>query len=133
MTSVGTYDADALDLQTAQWLDSHLADIRKLIVDEARRRSREGGDGRLRPLDVSEAAKLFAPGKQWPPDLTFWKRIGASISGVTLMSALLAIVFGIAGIYLAVQNESAAAPYFDITKIFAGAIVGSTAVGTLRR
>jgi hypothetical protein len=53
-----------------------------------------------------------------------------SITGVTLVSALLAVAFGIidylVGSQAAAQGAQFASGAFDIAKIFAGAVVGST-------
>jgi len=102
-------------------LDEHIELIKKAIIEEARAAS---GSGTLQPMQVLDAAKLYAPGYRLPTQTyTFWSRIGESISGITLISALLAIIFGSFGWSL---GTPAGAGLLDIAKIFAGAIVGST-------
>ncbi len=75
-----------------------------------------------------EAAKRFAPGVRFPA--AFRERILASLSGMTLVSAALALVFGVIGVIGVLMGHGAsAAPYLDIVKLFAGAVVGSTGAG----
>lgn len=108
-----------------QWLDNHLELIRQLITQEAFRTAGERELQSPNGLDVAEAAKRFAPGAKFPDEPSFSERIKSSLSGITLVSALLAVVFGVLGV-LQQQNQAA---YFDIVKLFAGAIVGSTGAG----
>ena len=81
---------------------------------------------------IAEAARLLPLGQELkstengrPPG--FWGRMLESISGITLISAALALAFGILG-YLTKSNS--AAGWLDIAKVFAGAIVGSAGVAT---
>jgi len=119
-----------------QMLDNHLKRIRKLIVQEAVRIAKDRGVQPPDPpeeLDVAEAAKRFAPGKKFPED-ALWQRTKSSLSGITLVSALLAVVFGILGAlvnYGHLANAGSSTAYFDIAKLFAGAIVGSTGAGAV--
>ena len=114
-----------------QMLDNHLERIRKLIIDEAIRIARDRGAQVAVPpeeLDVAEAAKRFAPGRKFPED-ALWQRTKNSLSGITLVSAALAVVFGILGAlvnYGHLANAGSGTAYFDIAKLFAGAVVGST-------
>jgi hypothetical protein len=83
--------------------------------------------GMIEPLDVAEAARRYAPGTLLPmkpvepPPQGFWSRVTESISGITLISALLAFIFGALGLL----KPDAAQGWLDIAKIFAGAVVGS--------
>lgn len=118
------------------WLDDHLAMIRKKIVDEAFRSTQsssatEGDEGPILidPALIPEAAKKFAPGGIVPPYRTFgyvpfWSRMAESISGITVVSAILALGFGFLGFKDSTKKDS----WLDISKIFAGAIVGSAGV-----
>lgn len=119
-----------------QMLDNHLKRIRKLIVEEAVRIAKDRG---VQPpqspeeLDVAEAAKRFAPGKKFPED-ALWQRTKSSLSGITLVSALLAVIFGILGALVNsghLANAGNSTAYFDIAKLFAGAVVGSTGAGAV--
>jgi hypothetical protein len=68
-----------------------------------------------------EAGVAAASAEPWS-----WRRsLLRSISGVTIIAAVLAIVFGVLG-FVGVGGTSG---FLDISKIFAGAIVGSTATG----
>jgi hypothetical protein len=119
-----------------EMLDNHLNRIRRLIVDEAVRIARDRGVQPPQPpeeLDVAEAAKRFAPGKKVPED-ALWQRTKNSLSGITMVSALLAVVFGILGAlvnYGHLANAGNSTAYFDIAKLFAGAVVGSTGAGAV--
>jgi len=114
-----------------QWLDDHLRRIRKLITDEAIRAAKDRGVEPPEGLDVAEAAKRFAPGVRFPDEPSFPKRVLASLSGITVVSAVLAIVFWFLGWWQQGQGDASAASaaYFDIVKLFAGAVVGSTGAG----
>ena len=103
-------------------LDEHIELIKIAIIEEAHAAS---GNGILQPMQVLDAAKLYAPGYRLPTQtyVPFWSRIFESISGITLISALLAIIFGLLGWS---QGATAGAGLLDIAKILAGAIVGST-------
>ena len=107
-----------------QWLNDHLERIRKLITDEAVRAANFRGADHAEGLDVAMAAKTYAPGDKFRDEPKFFERIGASLSGITLVSALLAVVFGFIG-----WLRPTDAAYFDIVKLFAGAVVGSTGAG----
>jgi hypothetical protein len=113
------------------WLKNHLEQIRKAITVEALRVAKENGRKRPAPLDVAEAARAFAPGDTFPIEPKFIPRIAASLSGVTVVSAALAVIFGFLGIWLSRHGAEASntGAYFDIAKIFAGAVVGSTGAG----
>jgi len=113
-----------------QWLDEHFKNIERKILEEARNLARIDGREKIEPKDIPQAALKYSPGVRYPDDPSFWERFLSSISGVTLISAILAIAFGILG--AATGKDS----YYDIVKIFAGAIVGSTSTGvisTIRR
>lgn len=111
------------------WLIEHVELLVEDIVKEAQKEAQKRG-GELRPTDISEATKLYAPGapvREGEP--SWWQRIASSISGVTLISGLLALAFGVIGAYLLHKNGGTSAPgYFDIAKVFAGAVAGSTGV-----
>jgi len=120
--------SDILTQGTSYWLDEHLSIVRQNILDEAKRiaklDNREGPV--VEPKDIAEAAKRFAPGTEVPaketPKQTTWQTLVEWASSPMFVSALLAIAFGILGVYRGGQGA------FDIAKVFAGAIVGSAAV-----
>jgi hypothetical protein len=110
-------------------LDDHLQGIRSQILREAKYLASRSKRDQVAPLDVAEAAGKFAPGKRFPAEPPFWQRIGSSLSAITLVSAALAALFALIGVVLNWQTGGAQAGssgYFDIAKIFAGAIVGSS-------
>ena len=111
----------ALSKVDNQWLDGYLDSLRKTIEIEARDigSGRRGGPN---GLDVAEAARRYAPGQKFPAEPTFSQRLAGQLSGITFVCAILAVVFG--GIAYFLPDQRAAC--FDIIKIFAGAIVGST-------
>jgi hypothetical protein len=59
----------------------------------------------------------------------FFNRVFGSISGLTIISAILAITFGYLG-YLSRDSPNHVGLY-DIAKIFAGAVVGSTGAAAI--
>src|SRR5271165_2016883 len=81
-----------------QWLDVHLKRIRTLITDEAIRIAKDRDTQVPEGLDVAEAAKRFAPGVRFPAEPSLWARTTSSLSGVTVVSAVLALLFGVMGI-----------------------------------
>src|SRR6266704_3001955 len=95
---------------TSQWLAGHLETIKRKIRDEAAVTAKaDGRENKVEPRDVAKAALRYAPGEPFPTSeesnapiplemqISFWKRMALSITGVTLVSALLAIAFGIIG------------------------------------
>jgi hypothetical protein len=84
------------------------------------------GRDEMQTRDIAQACAEIAPGGRFPEQLAFWERIGSSITGVTIISAILAIIFGIIGAIGLVIDTSAIQPFLDIAQIFAGAVVGST-------
>lgn len=107
------------------WLSEHLNSLELKIKDEARNIATNEGRETIEPKDISRAALKYAPGIQYPDVLSFREKILSSISGVTIVSAILVVVFGIMGVWRNDPN------YLDIVKIFAGAIVGSTGTGVV--
>jgi hypothetical protein len=120
------------DEALAAWLTAHLHVIEEKIRGQAKALADAEGRDKIEPRDISAASMRYAPGDPFPDkqpadSLSFTQRILLSISGVTLMSGLLAIVFGLIGAWQTRENNpQMAAGAFDIAKIFAGAIVGST-------
>jgi hypothetical protein len=83
-------------------------------------------------MDMALAIKDFEDGHPAPlppaspPPPSWGSRVLESISGVTIISTLLAFAFGILGVLAYTQNIGNKDSYLDIAKLFAGAIVGST-------
>jgi hypothetical protein len=113
---------------STQWVDAHLNILRKSIYEEAASRAKADGRDQPEPRDVAQAALSFAPGDRLPASGSAIPRFAAlGITGVTLVSCILAVVFGLIGVYQTrAGNDQIASGAFDIAKIFAGAIVGST-------
>lgn len=110
-----------------RWLEEHLNSIRKKIELFAAQLISD--EGLSREMAIARATQQFAPGKVFETPMTteegptpFWTRIFDSFTGITLVSAVLAIVFGLLG-YL--TDHENAQRMLDISKIFAGAVVGS--------
>lgn len=73
----------------------------------------------IEPMTIAEAAKHFAPGR----DVYEFRHRHSIIPWIfTFVCAALTILFGILGLYV---NEKNAQSWLDISKIFAGAIVGA--------
>ncbi|HEX7177009.1 MAG TPA: hypothetical protein VF240_17255 [Pyrinomonadaceae bacterium] len=113
-----------------QWLRAHLATIEQRIRKQAETLAKAEGRDDIEPKDIAQAAQLYAPGELFtaPPRerLTLKEKVLSSISGITLISALLAIAFGIIGYAAAAKGSEITSGAWDIAKIFAGAVVGST-------
>ncbi len=75
------------------------------------------------------STQMAFPEQPAPPKPTIRSRIAESITGVTAISAVLAVVFGTLALVRLDDTEG----FLDIAKIFAGAIVGSTAASTASR
>jgi hypothetical protein len=92
------------------------------------------------PTHVLKALAELAPGYQvvsvLSPPPKFWDRFASSVSPITLISAVLTIVFAAFGLWALVAagrgsvggQKVDGSAYLDIAKIFAGAIVGSASV-----
>lgn len=107
-----------------QFLDAHLASIRTKIL--ARAHELSGNPGPFEERFLAVAMFEYAPGDSFPSHVPFWTRVSESISGVTLLSAALAIIFGGIGVLISAKGQaSSATGYFDTMRLFAGAIVGS--------
>jgi hypothetical protein len=88
---------------------------------------REGRRDEIQTRDVAQACIDIAPGRPFPVEQTLGQRIGSSITGITVISAILAVIFGIIGFAgLGRGGEEIVKPFIDIAQIFAGAVVGST-------
>ncbi|MCP4745402.1 MAG: hypothetical protein GY874_04560 [Desulfobacteraceae bacterium] len=102
------------------WFDDHLASIRQQILQETSQISGNGGSKKVLPKHVSQAALEFAPERRYPSDPTWGQKIIGTVSGITVISAILAVASGM------IDYFDKGTQYIDIVKIFAGAIVGST-------
>ena len=132
--STQSEDSQLIDASEA-WLNEHFKFIRRKILNRAcelqeQDIERSLSDRSLEVKYVSLAAMEYAPGDPFARVVTFKERIYSSISGITVISALLVAFFGILGVvalmgFQGIKTENAAG-FFDVVKIFAGAIVGST-------
>ncbi|MCB9211769.1 MAG: hypothetical protein H6690_00250 [Erysipelotrichaceae bacterium] len=111
-------------------LKSHLGKIEKQIVNYAHEIAKDENEEDVSPAIILKAALLYAPGKKYYnfDNMTLGKRIVSSISGITIITAILAIIFGLIGAFVNSNDGS----WIDIAKIFAGAIVGSTGANVVR-
>ena len=114
------------------FLDDHLAKIRERIIDEA---LRQGGDSpdrtAIEPMVIAEATKSFAPGDLVPIGgrrVSTMQRLFEPVTGLTIVCAALAVVFGVLGLW---ADKANAAGWLDVAKVFAGAVVGSTGAGVV--
>ena len=117
-SSVRTSVPSSFTKGSASWLAEHLDDVRTKIIGEAESLAATEGRDQVRPTDIARATSKFAPGGpvrgSW-----FADRVLGSLSGVSVVAALLAVVFGALGVY---TNQTA---YFDLVKLFAGTVLGS--------
>ena len=132
---------EAADLRTQKdtkldddlWLNEHLFEIREKIVARAKELLLDADYELTKAAALSEAAMEYAPGKRFPSEHTnSWREtILSQLSAVTLISALLAIVFGCIAFGISIAAEEGepvpdVSGYIDLVKIFAGTVVGST-------
>ena len=118
------------------FLDDHLSRIRKNIIEEAERQAGNNSSSTtIEPMIVAEAAKAFAPGSFVSPNLKRMNtihRLLEPVSGLTIVCALLAIIFGSLGLWANNgPNAANATGWLDVAKVFAGAVVGSTGAGVV--
>ena len=108
------------DVQTV--LEAYLKQVELEIIKEAKSLAGVGPGPSVR--NITTAVNSYAPGFRITPDLGLRHRIieniMAPITGVTLISAMLAIGFGLLAIWTDLPGM------LDVLKIFAGAVVGST-------
>jgi len=112
-----------------QWLDTHLKRVRSLIAEEAKRIEKDRGAEAPEGLDAAEGTRRFAPGVKFPAAPSLCQKTTASLSAITVVSAVLAVVFAFLRVFVSrgqLASAGTTAGYFDIAKLFAGAIVGST-------
>jgi hypothetical protein len=106
-----------------RWLNEHLDSVKVKIIEEAGKISKAPSEGKIEVMAVSDAAKKYAPGGPFElQNDSVWRRIFEPISGLTLVSAVLAVTFGWLGLRATGAMQQG---WLDIAKIFAGAIVGS--------
>jgi hypothetical protein len=109
------------------FLQEHLNDIERLVIEEARAVARRDGRPTPSAMDIATAATGFTSRRRLQVERSHVGRaieiIFNSISPVVLLSALLAVTFGLLGGLTDLTGAN------DILKIFAGAIVGSAGSG----
>ena len=112
---------------SAIWLTEHLDEIRRKIVNRSIELASLADSKVVRPAEVARAASQFAPGGPVRGSNWFVERVLSSLSGITVVAALLAVIFGWLGIY------TGQAVYFDIVKLFAGTVLGSAGASVVAR
>jgi hypothetical protein len=113
-----------------QYLSDYFTDLTTQIYRQALQvADSEGRRDEIQTKDVAQACRDMAPGRPFPIEQTFRQRIGSSITGITIISAALAVIFGVigfAGLGPGGGKDDVVQPFIDIAQIFAGAVVGST-------
>jgi hypothetical protein len=139
---VEPFDPSRINETLNRALDDHMQVVRRMIWDRAEEiAARDGATGGVRLHHLTGAVEEYAPGRPGlfaaevdPHKRSVWGRLVESIAPITLISALLTILFGAFGLYVVRNpNQTGLAnangqSYLDIAKIFAGAIVGSAGV-----
>lgn len=127
------YLASRLDVDeaTRHVLQAHLTELAGSIVDEAKSLgSGSSGGGRIAPTNLMRAIVTFAPGNRFPSESSLGYRLFSSVSGLTVMSLLAAIVFGILGLWPETRGTSNG--YLEIAKVLVGVVVGSAGTNAVR-
>ena len=123
-----SFDPDGTTEPLSKLLQSELSRVEERIRQDAQTlaEARERGEPNLQ--DVAEAYSQHVLGTAaLEGQASLRDRVVSSISGITLVSAILAIIFGLLGYFATTGNADAdARGLYDIAKIFAGAVVGST-------
>jgi len=126
-------ETPGLSNASREWLGEHFQSVQKRILQDAKALAQSDGREEILPTDVATAAGRYAPGHPFPEFTSIWHRFASSISGITVVSAVLAVVFGLLGaMFTYKSNGYSDGGYFDIVKLFAGAVVGSTGAGLAR-
>ena len=114
-----------------KWLNEHLKIIKEKIITKAGQEANNNASDKpkIKPMNISDTTKLYAPGQEILDYNYFYlKRLLDPITGLTLISALLTILFGFLGLYADKGNSQS---WLDIAKIFAGAVVGSAGAAAI--
>jgi hypothetical protein len=125
---------------TTKVIDEQLEKVKGMILAEAKNLAAKESREEVGLEDIASAYLKLVQGTRLYEDKAprfgvlplLINRVFSSISGLTIVSAILAIVFGYLG-YRSPANQSG---LYDIAKIFAGAVVGSTgatAASNIRR
>ena len=124
-------------------LTAHLNSVRTAIKQRAqelaqgeRLDDRAASEAAVEIGHLARAINEYAPGRAVTSvaPAGVWQRFLDSVSPVTIISAVLTIIFAAFGLWAILGPEAAkgggvqGAAYLDIAKIFAGAIVGSASV-----
>jgi hypothetical protein len=128
--NVQVADVD-MALGAAQWLSDHMRMLETQIIREAYKLAEADGRKIVAPVDISKASELFAASeRRIPRELGFKSKMLQSISGITVIAGALAIIFGLLAVAGTKELSQGA---WDIAKIFAGAVVGSTGAAAVQR
>lgn len=121
-----------LSPESIAYLDNHFKHVKDLIINRIEELSRDATEEDvlskgLEHLHLSQAISEYAPGKKVsiaPEKGRFFELFPP----FTILCFLLAIIFAFFGIYALNNNSKITGGngFIDISKIFAGAIVGST-------
>lgn len=107
----------------SSWLREHLTIIEERIITEAGELAKTAGRNEVDPADIANAAMNYAPGTRFPTadEKSFGRRLLDSFSGITLLAAMMGLIFAIIGALRPAEPE-----WFDMVKLFAGTVVGSS-------
>jgi len=110
----------------SEWIEAHLEEVRREIESRAKG---IGGDG-VTLEDVAAAIAVVCPIKHKTDEMSksnpgLLRVFFASLPAIAWVSAVLAIVFGVLGIFAPGHEPTQQQGWLDIAKIFAGAVVGA--------
>lgn len=133
MANQATNQEDKLTPEAKAFLDGHLSKIRERIIEAAVQDLGDTSESSspIEPMLIAEASKKFAPGALVPVDarkVSAIQRVLEPITGLTFVCAVLAVLFGVLGLW---ADKTNSAGWLDIAKVFAGAVVGSTGAGVV--
>jgi hypothetical protein len=124
---------------SSDFLTEQLATVKERILREAAQKATKENRKVVELNDIASAYSKYVEGAPAIPQRSsiqviplFIERVFSSVSALTIVSAFLAVAFGYLGYKATTHQEG----LYDIAKIFAGAVVGSTgakAATSLRR
>lgn len=132
-------EPDWLDTEVGQasagWVREYIDAVNRKIVLRAKTLAATtgapGSDTEIDPMSISEAAHDLYGRYSHPRDESVVRGWLHAITPITIISAFLAVAFGALALVNPQSLQSNQAGFLDIAKIFAGAVVGSSATSAV--
>ncbi len=105
-------------------IDDHLPAIESVIRLNAEERAKKEQRSEPSAMDCMKAVQEYMPGTPIVPEKPKWVWLNQNVTGFMVITALMALTFGVIGTR---GDGAGAAAALEIAKIFAGALVGGAA------